>query len=75
MLKLMIIIDCDCCRRQFEQTWMASSDTTAVELHSENLRRSAELDGWSTTPCNSSHFCPTCDDEILEVQRLQDLTG
>ncbi len=73
MLKLMIIIDCDFCRRQFERTWMASSDTTAVKLHSENLRRCAEADGWSTTACNSSHLCSKCDEEIFEMQRLHDL--
>ncbi|NJL71008.1 MAG: hypothetical protein HC888_05015, partial [Candidatus Competibacteraceae bacterium] len=52
----MLIIDCDFCRQQFSQTKMASSDTIALKVHGENLRRSAEEEGWSTTECNSSHF-------------------
>ena len=75
MLKVMLIIDYDFCRRQFSQTRMASSDTIALKIHGENLRRSAEADGWSTTVCNSSHFCPRCDEEILEMERLHDLLG
>ena len=70
MLKLLLIIDCDFCRQQFSQTKMASSDTIALKVHGENLRRSAEAEGWSTTECNSSHFCPECDEEILEMERL-----
>lgn len=73
MLKVLIIIDCDFCRQQFSQSTMASSDTIALKIHGENLRRSAEADGWSTTVCNSSHFCPKCHEEIMEMEWLHNL--
>lgn len=60
MKKVLLMIDCDSCRRLYEYTRTASEDTIAWWVHGNNLTKMAMQDGWARTEDDNSHFCPDC---------------
>ena len=67
MLKVLLMIDCEFCRRLFRLSHFASDDITAWQIHSTNLVAIAESEGWQRSDCGNFHYCPTCSAD-LEVQ-------
>ena len=60
MKKVLLMIDCDNCRRLYEYTRCASEDTSAWHVHGGMLAKMAFKDGWARTLDDNSHFCPNC---------------
>jgi hypothetical protein len=68
MLKVMLMIDCDACRRLFRLSHVASEDRTAWLIHGGSLTDMAEEEGWGNSSCRNFHYCPRCVEE--DVTRL-----
>jgi hypothetical protein len=72
MKKVLLLIDCDSCRQLYVHSRVASEDTTAWELHGNNLIKMAVRDGWGESCCRNFQYCPSCleDNEELELSVL-----
>jgi hypothetical protein len=70
MKKVLLMIDCDSCRRLYEYTRTASEDTIAWWVHGDTLTKMAMTDGWARTEDDNSHFCPGCWEECPEEMCL-----
>jgi LSD1 subclass zinc finger protein len=60
MMKVLLLIDCDSCRRLFAFSRTASTDRTAWSVHSGALEKMACADGWGVSEDGNSHYCPAC---------------
>jgi len=60
MMKVLLLIDCDCCRRLFHFSHTASTDRTAWYVHSDTLEKMACEIGWGVSEDSNSHYCPDC---------------
>jgi hypothetical protein len=60
MKKVLLMLDCERCRRLYEFTLTASEDTSAWWVHGTRLIKMALKDGWARTEDDNSHYCPTC---------------
>lgn len=60
MLKVMLLIDCDGCRRLFLCSRFASEDTSAWRVHGDILSKMAEDVGWIQSSDGNLHFCSAC---------------
>ena len=67
MKKVLLMIDCDGCRRLYEFTRTASEDTIAWHHHGNAITQMAMDDGWARTEDDNSHYCPDC------VEALEDM--
>lgn len=67
MKKVLLLIDCDGCRRLYPYCRFASEDVTAWELHGNNIVRLAKREGWGESFCRNFQYCPDC---IEEDERL-----
>jgi hypothetical protein len=60
MMKVLLLIDCDCCRQLFHLSRTASTDRIAWTVHSDNLEKIACTNGWEISEDGNSHYCPDC---------------
>jgi LSD1 subclass zinc finger protein len=60
MMKVLLLIDCDCCRRLFHFSRTASTDRTAWLVHCDTLEKMASTNGWGVSEDGNSHYCPDC---------------
>lgn len=69
MKKVILLIDCDSCRVLYPYTRFASEDTTAWDLHGNNIIRMAVADGWAQSMDRNFQYCPSCieEDEQLSL--------
>ena len=67
MMKILLLIDCDCCRRQFQFSRTAIADYTAHSVHPDTLEEMACADGWGVSKDGNSHYCPSCIHESEEM--------
>lgn len=67
MLKVLLLIDCDTCRRLFEFSRTASEDTAAWRLHGKSLVGMAEDSGWAESDDGNFHYCPSCSDDMQKM--------
>jgi hypothetical protein len=70
MKKVLLMIDCDGCRRLYEYTRTASEDTIAWWVHGNNLIKMAMKDGWARTEDDNYYYCPACQEECPEEMCL-----
>jgi hypothetical protein len=69
--KVLLMIDCDSCRRLYEYTRTASEDTSAWWVHGNAVAKMAMRDGWARSADDNFHYCPECLDECDEDMCLQ----
>ena len=69
MLKVLLMIDCELCRRLFSLSHFASADPSAWLVHGDNLAASAEHQGWQRSLCGNFHYCPDCCAELEQQER------
>lgn len=67
MFKVLLLIDCDGCRRLFEFSRTASEDTSAWRVHGEALLSMAKRKDWAETIDGNSHYCPQCWRELEDL--------
>lgn len=67
MKKVLLMLDCDNCRRLYPFTRFASEDTTAWDVHGDTLTGMALVDGWSRSEDDNSHFCSECSNEQVDM--------
>jgi len=67
MKRVFLLIDCDSCRQLYPHSLFASEDTSAWEVHGNNLLEMAERDGWAGSSCRNYQYCPTCLQENDEL--------
>lgn len=68
MLKVLLLLDCDNCREMFPFSRFAGDDSTAWKVHGDILTKMADDAGWAHTESGSSHLCPDCWEECLDMQ-------
>jgi hypothetical protein len=73
MLKVSLIIDCDGCRLLFPFSPFVSDDISAWQLHAGTLTEMAQEHGWETSDCGNFHYCSSCYDELLEMQKASQI--
>jgi hypothetical protein len=67
MKKVLLLIDCDACRKLYDYSHFASEDVTAWSVHGDNLIRMAVAEGWAESSCHNFQYCPRCLDEDEEL--------
>ena len=67
MKKVLLLIDCDSCRQLYIHSRVASEDTSAWNVHGNNLIRMAMRDGWGESYCRNFQYCPRCLDDNEEL--------
>lgn len=67
MRKVLLLIDCDCCRRLFHFSRTTSIDRAARSVHSDTLENMACADGWGISEDGNLHYCPVCLHEAEEM--------
>ena len=60
MKKVLLLIDCDFCRKLYTYSRFASEDTMAWAVHGNNIVAMAANDGWGESECRNFHYCPDC---------------
>ena len=72
MKNVLLLIDCDSCRKLFTYSHFASEDTTAWNAHGDDLIRMALTAGWAESFCRNFQYCPRCiqEDEELALSCL-----
>lgn len=70
MMKVLLLIDCDSCRRLFAFSRTAAADYTAWSAHPDTLEKMACADGWAISEDGNSHYCPAClrESETMTLQ-------
>ena len=64
MLKVLLMIDCDFCRRLLPYSHTVSEDRTAWHAHSGRLLELAGNEGWDVTDDGNFHYCPSCSQSL-----------
>ena len=69
MIKILLMIDCEFCRRLFRLSHFASDDPTAWTVHGDNLVAIAKSEGWLSSDCGNFHYCPPCTADLEAQER------
>lgn len=68
MMKMLLLLDCDLCRKLFPFSHTASNDRTAWMAHGQTIEVMAEDSGWLILNSFESHLCPHCTEEYWQAQ-------
>jgi len=60
MLKVMLMLDCDSCRRLFRLAHVASEDRIAWHIHNGTVIEQAAEEEWEISACRNFQYCSSC---------------
>lgn len=60
MLKILVMIECDCCHHSYEQVSCSQQFREKILDDIDDMQINAEEDGWSLFRNSTEHVCPGC---------------